>query len=1035
MKLLLSLSTASLARAARPLMVALTTFVVVGFLAVGPLHADLADANLADKFLAGLRQRGWHDTALEYLDGFLEGAAQDPLATPAFREKIDYERATTQTALARQTVGEKKRHALLVEAAASFLRFAAEKPNSPLQLQALATAGNLFTEQALYATNQAANLPEAARGQRESLHDTARKFLDQAKEPLQTLLTQCEAKLQSLPKAAQAQKAAGKQASRPQLEGKLAEAKFLLAKLDFEKSRTYETDSKAQQKTLKAAAEAFEQLYKDYEDKLVGFYGRFYQGRSYQAAGDLEEALKCYLDIVDQPPIANKDFRRLVARATRYRAECHLAGEGYEKAIKECREWLDQSRGPELSEPDWLAVSYQLATAYESQAANSGGSDAQRARTEARKLYREIAKNPGEFQRDAKAKMAAGRSGGEKPIVVNTFDEAFGAGKDQIEQMNSAKLAARLAKENNPDAVESLAEQAETHKTAATQYFLQASQLADNQTDPDQLATARYFLCWLYWEAGRLEDAAVIGEFLARRYPENQYAPGAAKLALAAYERMYNTAKQAGDATDFETQHLAEVAELMVTRWPKSPEAASALNLLINIALRDNQLSKAEEMLARLPASSRAAAELRLGGAIWNRFLRASRKKQAALDEEVLALKQKAGQLLASGFETLKAKPQATSAEATGVLYFAQFLLADGAADRAIAALENSAVGPLSLIENNSPAAQRADFVQETYKVALRAYVSVEPPQRDKAQAMMTALESAIGDGGNAQQKLINIYVSLGLQLQQQISALSADGQTDKARAVATAFEDLLARVTERAGAADDWKIQSWIAQTNLQLGQGLRGKDAARYYQQAEAAYRTLLKKAELDPKFAPKPISVLATRKRLADCLQAQKKYGAAFEQYTSILQTKPNMLELQMAAATALQQWGTEQQDAKRLEESIRGAMPKANRKNLVWGWLRLASIADQAKRKAVKKAAGKPDQTGKVAKYQNLFFEARYHAAQARFAAAKLSTGDSRRKQLRTARQSLASMKRLYPDLGGQQWKSAYLKLLEQMEQEK
>ena len=110
-------------------------------------------------------------------------------------------------------------------------------------------------------------------------------------------------------------------------------------------------------------------------------------------------------------------------------------------------------------------------------------------------------------------------------------------------------------------------------------------------------------------------------------------------------------------------------------------------------------------------------------------------------------------------------------------------------------------------------------------------------------------------------------------------------------------------------------------------------------------------------------------------------------------------------------------------------------RQTQKNLVWGWIRLAKIADQAKRKAKKRAADQPDPTGKVAKYHDLFFEARYHAAQARFATAKLATGDAKKKQLGTARQSLETMKRLYPDLGGPQWQEAYLQLLKQMEQEK
>ncbi|MEM8947017.1 MAG: hypothetical protein AAGD11_17715 [Planctomycetota bacterium] len=985
-----------------------------------------ARADLVDEFLAGLRQRGWHDTALEYLDQ----ADQDPIASASFRKNIDYERAVTQSALARQSPNERLRTEALLAAASTFQQFAQSAPDSPLQIQSLASAGNVFSELALYANNKAEKLPASANAQRKELYDSARKHLERARAPLTTLKEQCIAKLQALPKAAEAQKARSSLGNRQQLEGKLAEAKFLLAKLDFEKARTYSSESKAGKKVLQSAAKAFSKLYEEYEDKLVGFYGRFYQGRSYQVAGDIEKALECYLDIVDQPPIPNRDFRRLVARTHRYRAECHATGKNLDQVIKECSEWLQESSNQELAEPDWLAVSYQLAAAYEAKAEAASGKDAQRQRAEARKLFREIAKYPGEFQRDAKAKIAAGGSSRDKPVLVRNFAEAFDAGKESLEQMNSAKLAAKLARENNPDSVESLTEQALVEQAAAAGYFRQASRLADSTTDRDQLATARYYLCWLYWEAGRLDEAAVLGEFLARRYPENKYAPVAAKLALASYERLYNAAKQAGEPASFEAQQLAAVAELLVLRWPDSDEAKAGLNLLISIALRDNRLADAEQLLTRLPASSRAGAELRLGGALWTRYLRAANGAG-----EVGQLKPKAGKLLASGFEAIKAKPQVTAGEVTGVLYLAQFLLAVGEAGQAVDTLENSSVGPLSLVNAQSPVASRPEFVQETYKAALRAYLSTTPPQREKAQAMMTALEAAIGNDGNAEQKLISIYVSLGLQLQQQIRSLSADGQAEKARAVADSFADLLTRVTERAGAASSWKVQNWIAQTNLQLGQGLSGADAQRYFKQAADTYRALITKAEQNPKFAPSPVSLLAAKKQLADCQLSQGDFSAAFQQYALMLKSKPNMLELQQAAAAALQQWGTAEEESQRLEEAIRGAMPQSNRKNLVWGWIRISQIADQAKRKAAKKAGSDPKQKKRAEKYQDLFFEARLHAAEARFAAAKLANGADRTKQLNTARQSLDSMKRLYPDLGGQKWRQAYLDLIKQLGQEK
>ena len=39
------------------------------------------------------------------------------------------------------------------------------------------------------------------------------------------------------------------------------------------------------------------------------------------------------------------------------------------------------------------------------------------------------------------------------------------------------------------------------------------------------------------------------------------------------------------------------------------------------------------------------------------------------------------------------------------MLYFAQLLLASGEAEQAVAVLENSSVGPLTLVANQSPAA------------------------------------------------------------------------------------------------------------------------------------------------------------------------------------------------------------------------------------------------------------------------------------------------------------------------------------------
>jgi len=1014
---------------------------------------SLSAADLAAEFLQGLRQRGWHDVAMEYLDR----AQEDPLAGSEFLDRIDFERAITEVALARVALQEKQRQALLEQATARFQAFASSHRESPFYLDALTQAGELLNEQALISLSKAdqllsqAGASQAGAGQtadeQKRLRVAARELFSKATQVLDTLLKDCESKLASLPKAAKLQRDAEARAARQKLRDSQAKGKLRLASIGFEISRTYPEDSAEYSKALDEATKAFTKLSEDYEGTRAGYFCILFEGRCQQAAGNFKKALESYDYVIDQPSPDSK-LRMLMARAYRRRAECFLATGEFDKAIGECRDWLSDARGAERRASHWLAVAYRLAEAYQAKSKDlPDRNEVSRLQSDARKLYREIARVPGEFQNRAKAALAT--VGGKlEPVVANSFREALVAGKEALGQMNSSSLAARLAEENNPEAVEDLRAQAEQNKKAARQYFEKSLRLADDETPLDGLLAARYYLCWLYWQEERLHESAVIGNYLARRYSDSKFAPIAARLALAAYERLFNEAKRSDNANDgslqFESQRLAAIAQLIIERWPDSDDAGTAMNLLINIALGEGRLDEAEQLLGKLPEDRRAAAQLSLGGSMWTRYLQMTAGKPASPTEEVATWKDRANKLLSSGFEQFRQGDRVSrpsSAEATAVLYLVQLLLAEGESDRAVQVLEDPKAGPLSLVADEAAIKQRPEFARETYKAALRAYVSVDPPQRDRAQQMMKSLEAAVGDKKGAQRRLTNIYVSLGLQLQRQISELSAAGKTAKANAVAASFEDLLKRVTESVGkkGGDAWKIRIWIAQTNLQLGSGLRGNNALRYFERAENIYREILAEVKKDAKFAPSEIAVLGVRKRLGDCLQSQQKFEEAFQQYTQILEKNPNMLELQRATATALQSWGAEKGILEKLELAILGAMPQKNGKNLVWGWLRLAKISDHEYKKAKratdrlppnkKKAAEK-----KAAKYRDLFFEARYHAAKARFEAAQAVGGAAGKKHRQTAKRSVGSMTRLYPGLGGPKWQQAFDDLLKQIEAE-
>ncbi len=303
--------------------------------------------------------------------------------------------------------------------------------------------------------------------------------------------------------------------------------------------------------------------------------------------------------------------------------------------------------------------------------------------------------------------------------------------------------------------------------------------------------------------------------------------------------------------------------------------------------------------------------------------------------------------------------------------------------------------------------------------------------QRDKAEQMMTSLEQfvATGDGNASENELTQIYLSLGVQLQRQMKELDVAGQHEKAAQLAAAFGDLLDRVAERPD-ADSWRIRTWLAQTNLQIGQALGGEEAKVYVDRAKESYETILAAAASDASYAPDAAALLAVRMRLGECFAAAGQYDKAVEQYGAILRERPTMLDVQQAAATALQEWGVAKKDQAALDRSIRGDLPQQNGENLIWGWLRLARMADAAKRQT---SAGFSDPK-RAQRFEDLFFEARFNVAKSRHLAGMISAPAEKRKQLEDARSNLDQMQRLYPELGGPKWKAAFDDLRKQIDSE-
>ncbi len=160
------------------------------------------------------------------------------------------------------------------------------------------------------------------------------------------------------------------------------------------------------------------------------------------------------------------------------------------------------------------------------------------------------------------------------------------------------------------------------NRELAMENLLLALQLADAQTPLDDLNLVRRLLAYLDYMQEDYYDAAVLGEFVGRKFPGSAGAQTSAQIALAAYLKLYE-ANESEDK-EFETQHIVSLANYIVDTWAGSPEAAEAINTLIPFLISRGEMAKAREYVQSIPENSpqRASAELRIGESLVARLSR-----------------------------------------------------------------------------------------------------------------------------------------------------------------------------------------------------------------------------------------------------------------------------------------------------------------------------------------------------------------------------------------------------------------------------
>ena len=994
----------------------------------GPLRA----VEDAQGFLDGLRELGYFDTALLYL----EQVRTNPIVGKDFKDTIDYEAGVTLIDASRVNRQMSAREGQLAEAREKFQKFLTEHPKHPAVASARTQLANLLVERGQIKTEQAGTEGTSA-AEKKTLMDDARKLYRDAETVFAKLEAEALEAHKKYPKFIE-QTDTEKIAERDQVRKDLLTARLALAGVVYKISQTYDPGSDENKKSLEDAAKKYYELFEKYGTRIAGLYARMWEGRCYKELGKTKEAFEAFADLMDQPD-EPQAFRDLKNKTLILYLETLKASKKHDEAIKKFKDWQEIARGPEEINIEGLAIQFLAGDVYLQYGRSLKEKKDVKTRNDifqqAHKLFKHVARFPGEYQKQARSKLNLPEFGEGKVLEPTDFAQACDRARDALDRTQDTNLSPEEAAEARKEAIK---------------YYRMAIEMKTPEQTHEDMNLIRYYLSYLYWLDEDAYRAAITGEFLARRYPEATGARPGSRIAMAAWVKLYNDAdawlKQAREElkldpaahaqaemdsmtalSDFYTAQMVDVAQYVTKRWAGEPEADEAWLMLIRSALMADDLQKSQEYLPNVSPESprRGEIELMVGQKLWAAYLAEARKpedesatadqkaQRQAKTEKMLA---DAQQTLSDGIQRMR-KSVDDGAEvsytlAASVLSLTQICIGANQPAKAVELLEDEKIGALTLVAANNPVTERGSFRVQTYKAALRAYVADQKLQ--KAEDAMEALEELIKQSGDAEagKKLTIIYISLGRELQDQLQRLQNQGKAEDLAKVSQGFELFLQSILKR-DEGNTFSSLNWVAETFVAMGAGFdpggtgAGERAKSYYANADAAYQKILELC-MAKKIEFQPGAITSIQIRRARCLRRLGNYKEALKILVAVLKEKNTMVDAQVEAAYTYQAQGKENPTGYGL--AIKGGTTQKE----IWGW---GTIARRV-------ARSKP--------HRSIFHEARYNLALCRFELAVANYQGKKRELLERAKNDILIILRLYPKMGeglrlepgGKDWKEKY-----------
>lgn len=996
---------------------------VLSFFSAFPVGAQEAVWN---KMLEGLKapERQYYDTAAEYL----ESMRTSPLCPPDLKPQIDY-----QIALVHFEAVENQAMFLTLKEHFEQCRKALEKyineqPNGEWFFESQSLQGGLYKEEGHIAV---------LKSEHERTKDDERPtLLKEAREHFQKALPYFEAAdrwaTEQAKKLQAAQKANAASVKEDELftaYGRFLSGKILIQLTKSEIAKTYPKDSSEFKDGLTAAGKEFSNLAVKYSEYSAGFDAKLYAAKIYKELGDFRTARTLLGEL---NTLTGDQFMKVRSESLMLALEMNLIDkklEGYRDSMRRVGAWNENVSASVKVSQDGQKIFLLGAKTFiayaESVSANKEEHD--RAVREAgiflrqiRPAYPPIAKEAAQLLRKIGAvKIDRGNPANYEQAKEfaeedwQNFATVYAEFQESTDTAKKAEVKTRLDKIADDCAVS----------------LNRAVSKKEANTLPAEVNALRKNLVTIYWYQGKLLEAADLAADLTLNHSDAPDAEKTAVMAVRLYRQLFVQEKQAGKDTTTLAERLQKVCDFILTQWEGQEAAGEVQVLQIETEIDNGKVENAQALLAKIAEGTpqRVSAELKIGQLLWNRYA----VLQKTADDSETAVQKIAAQTertntLAESKKWLetglngkvkliqegKDKPDAASVQCALVL--AQIELNDGESQRCIDWLHNAETGPLTLLDRPVESVS-AELLKELQLNAvmflLRAYVALE--NLDKAEETMNRLETVIKEQNADEQKLTQIYVSLGRHLENRLKELTESGEIEQAEKVANGFELFLKRIAGR-NETNSFQITYWTADTFYRLGSGMSTEQnvpvrAAGYYKQAGDIYNGILKRLAVEPNWSP-PNAVETIRVRLAESLRCAGQYEEAMELILETLKKTENRLDVQVEAAKTLQAWG--KKDPKKLLYAAAGRYPSAQ----VWGWNGL-----------IKRTSTN------IERFSEVYYEAYWNKFYCALEIVKTEK-DAAKKQriLEGAQRDFTSLIQMRPQLGGQEWYAQFDRMFRQVE---